>query len=77
MIELINSKYIEWYQEEVTQPEIIEVTGNSYTFIGTGHDEISLPCVENAVVGPQKKVKIWNQRIKPEYQHLPLIDLLR
>jgi hypothetical protein len=78
----INTKYIEWYQEEVTQPEFWAADGNIIVYRGTGEDEGSLPlhvpesegCLYHS---PQKKVKIWKQRIKPEYQHLPLIDLLR
>lgn len=76
MIDLINPRYLESYEEEITQPEITEVSPYGVTYIGTGEDEIILPPFEEAEVGPRKKVKITKYRIKPEYAHLPLVELL-
>ncbi len=73
---LINPRYLEYYEEEITQPEIISVEGNCVTYIGTGEDEISLPFSCNAEVGPRKKVKVTKWRVKPEYAYLPLVELL-
>jgi hypothetical protein len=95
----INPKYVEWYQEEITQPECIFLDGKLQSYVGTGDGEISIPLelsreeieeytlckpgeanlhpyLEHIQLIPQKQIKVWKQRIKPEYEHLPLVDLL-